>query len=69
MSYELHGNYKIDGDTIILNSDNDFITVDNKRLYFKNEKWIIINDNKIRTGTDYNPNTIYVGGFIERKDE
>lgn len=69
MSYQLHGIYEIKNDTLILNSENDFITLDNEHFFLKNEKWIIINENKIRTGTDFNPETVYVGGFLERKDE
>ncbi|KAF5048385.1 hypothetical protein DSECCO2_450640 [anaerobic digester metagenome] len=69
ISYQLHGKYEIKNDTLILNSENDFITADDKLFFLKNEKWIIVNENKIRTGTDFNPMTVYVGGFLERKNE
>jgi len=69
MSYQLHGKYEIKNDTLILKSENDFITANNEHFFLKNEKWIIINENKIFTGEDYNPEIIYVGGFLERIDE
>ena len=68
-NYQLQGKFEIDSDTLILNSEKDFITVDNEHIYLRNEKWIIINKNKIYTGYDYNPKTIYAGGFLERKNE
>ncbi len=66
MSYQLHGKYLINKDTIVLNSENDINMSDNERFFLKNEKWIIINENKIYTGADFNPNIVYVGGFLER---
>lgn len=69
MSYQLNGRYEIKGDTLILNSENDFITAYNEHFSMENEKWIIINDNIIYTGSDYNPKIVYVGGFLERKNE
>jgi len=69
MSYQLHGKYEIKDDTLILNSENDFITADDQHFFLNNEKWIVVNENKIRTGTDFNPKAVYVGGFLERKNE
>lgn len=70
MNYNLSGKYEIINDTLILNSnENDSVFIGGKQFFFKNEKWIIINENKIFTGSDYNPNTFYVGGFLVRKKD
>lgn len=65
MNYRLSGRYKIINDTLILNS-SDSALIGNNHIFLKDEKWIIINENKIYTGTDYNPKIIYTGGFLER---
>ncbi len=68
-SYNLSGTYQIKGDTIVLNSERDFVDINGDHFSMTEEKWIIIDENKIYQGIDYNPSTIYVGGFLERKIE
>ncbi len=66
MNYELNGVYKIIGDTLLLNSKEDYITPEGNNISMINEKWIILNKNKIFQGDTLNLNMIYGGYYLKR---